>query len=82
MSCDSIHHPWNWSELVEDGWSKKQGDLQKKEIVTVCKRLKSYGGLELINILEWLSQCPNLNPIQNLWQDLKIVLEMVSIQSD
>ena len=27
-----------------------------------------------INVLEWRSQSPNLNPIENLWHDLKIAV--------
>lgn len=25
-----------------------------------------------INVLQWFTQSPDLNPIKNLWQDLKI----------
>jgi hypothetical protein len=29
---------------------------------------------EHLNVLEWPSQCPDLNPIDNLWYDLKIAV--------
>ena len=31
-----------------------------------------------INVLEWLSQIPDLNPIENLWHDMKIAVHQCS----
>ena len=34
-----------------------------------------------INVLEWSNQSPDLNPIKNLWHDLKIAIHQHSLRN-
>ena len=47
---------------------------------TAKAALKWFKGKHL-NVLEWPSQSPGLNPIENLWYDLKIAVHQLNISN-
>ena len=65
----------NTSKYLEDlyleeiplKWAFQQDNHPKH----TSKRASSWFQTKIIEVMEWLAQSPNLNPIQNLWGDIK-----------
>jgi hypothetical protein len=73
----------NYREIIEGHLFQSSRDLrlgqrftfqQNNDVKHTAKATLEWFKGKHLNVLEWSSQCPDLNPIDNLWYDLKIAV--------
>lgn len=65
-------------QLKMDRWFNFQHDNDLKH---TAKETTQWLKDRKVNVLEWPIHCPDLNPIENLWMDLKTAVNCLSPQN-